>query len=407
MKTIKMTLAVLLISTVGTVNAQSFKDKMKAKAEAMQTKLDNASKPRVKYKKYDFEDPSGISGTYFLNTPIEEGYGTLGLEFTKEKDGEVVNDLKVVFGGRSYGDNRPSNITCVLKEKYKNKYDFNHFTIYDMDAIFLANKSDGITLTEIGENIYAYAQKNIVLSVAAKDSAQFTDYDTETAQVLYDQKMAIANKAAMEKETAKWKKNEIYAKNINKIVFATEDWHLMKRGYIDQPPMVNGKGFVTELDMAGGMHYITFFEFPPAKAFPGQEINIEFEMNGKKTNRIEYRNKSAAWGKMIPRIETKKYDDRQHSPRELRAYNSYYSQYIQDYAFIQLLYMNKNQFKIGGKYPLKVRMYVNRDGENGELLGEGTVTLIYSAEAHNVFNGDLDKPEKKSVWQHFEEFLDE
>ena len=407
MKTIKMTLAVLLISTVGTANAQSFKEKMIAKAEALQAKLDNASKPRVKYKKYDFKDPSGISGTYFLNTPIEEGYGTLGLEFTKEKNGEVVNDLKVVFGGRSYGDNRPSNITCVLKEKYKTKFDFNHFTIYDMDAIFLANVSDGITLTEIGDNIYAYAQKNIVLSVAAKDSAQFSDYDTETAQVLFDQKMALANKADMEKETAKWKKNEIYANNINKVVFATEDWHLMKRGHIGSPPMVNGKGFVTELDMAGGMYYSTFFEFPPSKAFPGQEINVEFEMNGKTTNRIEYRKKSAAWGKMVPRLETKKFDERQHSPRELRAYNSYYSQYIQDYSFIQLLYMNKSQFKIGGKYPLKVRMYVNRDGENGELIGEGTVILKYTVEAHNVFNGDPDKPEKKSVWEHFEDFLEE
>jgi hypothetical protein len=52
-------------------------------------------------------------------------------------------------------------------------------------------------------------------------------------------------------------------------------------------------------------------------------------------------------------------------------------------------------------------MYTNRDGENGVLLAEGVVSLKYSADAHLAFTGDPDKPEKKSVWAHFEEFLDE
>jgi len=404
MKNRKLILTMLLVGFVGTTNAQSFKEKMLAKLAAAEAKLNQASQPKVKYKTYDYKDATGISGTYFLTTPIEEGYGTIGLDFTKEKSGEVVNELKVVFGGRSYGDNRKSNISCVLKEKYKRKYDITHFTIYDTDAIFLANRADYITLTEIGENVYAYAQKGIVSSVAAKDSSLFSEYDVETGQILYDQKMGIVNKAAMEKETAKWKKNEVYAKNINKIVFATEDYHLMKRGTTDKPPMVDGKAFKTELDMAGGMHYITFFELPPAKAYSGQQINIEYEMNGKKTDRIECRNRTIPWGKMVPVIETKKYGYRQHSPRELRAYNSYMSRYIQDYAFIQLLHMNKDKFKIGGKYPLTVRMYVNRDGVNGDLIGEGTVNLLYSAKAHKAFAGE---PGKTSVWEQFEDFLDE
>jgi hypothetical protein len=409
MNTVKIALTILLVASIGTIKAQSFKEKMKAKIEAAKAATQNLTSGEGssgKYKKYKFEDPSGISGTYFLNAQIQKGYNTLGLDFTKEKDGEIVNKLKVVFGGKSYGDDRAANISCVLKEKYKRKHNFNHFTIYDMDAIFLANHSDNITLTEIGKNIYAYAQQGTVIAVAAKDSANFADYDIETGQVLYDQKMATANREAMDKETAKWKRNEIYANNINKIVFATEDWHLMTRGTSDQVPKVNGKGFLTQLDMAENMYYMAFFEYPPKDAYPGQEVNIEYEMNGKKTNRVECRNRSAAWGKMVPRIETKKFDDRQHAPRPLRAFDSYYKSYIQDYAFIQLLYMNKGQFKIGSTYTLKMKMYVNRDGENGDLIGEGTVKLLYSANAHKEFNGDPNS-QKTPVWTLFEDFLDE
>jgi hypothetical protein len=110
---------------------------------------------------------------------------------------------------------------------------------------------------------------------------------------------------------------------------------------------------------------------------------------------------------MVPRIETKKFEYRQHAPRALRAYNSYYSQYVQDYAFIQVLYMNKDNFMIGQTYSLTVKMYSSRDGENGEIIAEGVINLKYTSEADLMFNGDPDKPEKVSVWAQFEEFLNE
>ena len=62
---------------------------------------------------------------------------------------------------------------------------------------------------------------------------------------------------------------------------------------------------------------------------------------------------------------------------------------------------------IGQKYSLTVKMYANRDGENGDLIAEGIVSLLYSADAHKMYAGDPEKPEKKSVWAQFEEFLDE
>ena len=406
MKKVRLILTVAFLSTAVVANSQTLKEKMQAKLDKANAKMENASKGKPKYKSYDFEDPSGISGTYFVNVPVIERQNTIGFNFAKEKDGEIVNKLDVQMGGKSYGD-RPNSMKCVLKEKYKTKFDINYFYMVDKDIISLANNHDDFVYMEIAPSVYSFTQNGKVISVLAKDSSQFSDFDIETAQVVYDQNMSKINAAAAEKETAVWMKNEVYAKNVNKIVFATEDYHLMKRGYGNKPPMVTGKDFKTVLDMAGNMQYITFFEVPPSVKYPGQEVNIVYEMGGKKTDRVEYRSKSAAWGKMIKRLETSDFDYRQHSPRALRTYNQYYSQFVQDYAFIQCLYMNKESFKEGQKYDLTVKMYTNRDGENGEIIAEGVVSLLYSKEAHLMFNGDPDKPEKVAVWTQFEEFLDE
>lgn len=401
----KLILAVACIGLIGTANAQSkLEKKMQAKMDKMAAK--SKAKPG-KYTMYDFTDDSGISGTYFVGEKIYGKHETVGFNFTKEKDGEIVNELMVDFGT---DQGKRNTMKFTQKEKYKTKHNITYFYTQARGInVTGVGVNDHWRFVEIGTGVYAFVhdKDEKVMSVVAKDSSLLGDYDTETAQVLFDQHMAKINLEKMAKETATWKKNAVYAKNIGKIVFATEDYHLMKRGYTNKPPMVNGKDFKTELDMAGNMQYMAFFEYPPSQQFPGQEINIEFEMGGNKTSRTEYRAKSAAWGNMIPRIETKKFDDRQHAPRALRTYNSYYSQYVQDYAFMQLLYMNKDNFMIGQTYSLTVKMYSSRDGENGELIAEGVVNLKYTSEAHLMFNGDPDKPEKIAVWTQFEEFLDE
>lgn len=397
----KLILAIACIALIGGVNAQTkLQKKMQAKMDKM-----NAKASAGKFTMYDYSDDSGISGTYFVGEKILGKHATVGFDFAKEKDGEIVNELVVDFGT---DQGKRNTMTFTQKEKYKTKHNITYFYATNINVTGVG-VNDFWRFVEIGTDVFAFVHDNDekVMSVVAKDSSLLADYDTETAQVLFDQKMAIINREKMDKETATWKKNAIYAKNIGKIVFATEDFHLMKRGYTNKPPMVNGKDFKTVLDMAGNMNYMAFFEYPPSMAFPGMEINIEYEMGGEKTSRTEYRAKSAAWGKMVPRIETSKFEYRQHAPRGLRTYNSYYSQYVQDYAFMQVLYMNKDKFMIGNEYPLTVKMYVSRDGENGELIAEGVVNLLYSAEAHKMYAGDEDKPEKKSVWTEFEEFLDE
>lgn len=401
MKNLKLVLAVFCIGLAGMSNAQSLKERIKAKMDKIAAKASAG-----KEKTYDFSDESGISGTYYLNDQIIDRQSTAGFRFTKEKDGNIVNELYVELGGKGYG-NRPNSITFTLKEKYKSKFDFNYFYITDKDCPQLVNNRDKWAFTEIGKNIYSYSQNEKVLCVAAKDKAQLAEYDTETAQVLFDQKMAKANAEAMEKETKKWMENKVYAANVGKIVFANQDYHLMKRGYVNKPPMVSGDEIKTVLDMGGNMQYMAFFKLPPAKAYPGQEINIVYEMGGKTASRTELRAKSAAWNNMIKRIETKDYSYRQHSPRSLRAYNSYGGRYVQDYAFINVLHMNKDKFKVDGEYELSVKMYTSRDGENGELLAEGVIKLKYTKDGKKNFEGDPKKPEIRGVWAHFDEFLDE
>jgi hypothetical protein len=398
MNKLKLILAVMCIAFVGTSNAQS---KLQQKLQAKLDKKMAAGKITT----YDYTDESGMSGTYFVGEKIYKNHSTVGFKYAKEKGGEIVNQLEVDFGTTQ---GKRNTMTFTMKEKYKTKHDITYFYSTKVNVTNVS-VNDHWRFVEIGDDVFAFVhdKDEVVMSVVAKDSSKLTDYDTETAQVLFDQQMAKINLEKMEKENAIWMKNALYAKNIGKVVFATEDYHMMKRGYGNKPPMVTGKDLKTVLDMAGNMQYMAFFKFPPAKQYPGQNINIEFEMAGQKTNRVECRSRSAAWGKMVPRIESSKFDDRQHSPRALRTYNQYHSQYVQDYAFIQLLYLNKDKFMIGQKYDLTIKMYTNRDGENGEIIAEGVVSLLYSPEAHLAFNGDPDKPEKKSIWTQFEEFLDE
>ena len=141
--------------------------------------------------------------------------------------------------------------------------------------------------------------------------------------------------------------------------------------------------------------------------YPGQQINIEFEMAGKKTSREALRKKSAAWSNMVKILETKDFEYRQSPTRSVREFNTYNSQYMQDYAAIQVLYDNKDKFKVGQTYDLTIKVYAHRDGENGDLLAEGTVKLKYTENAKKVFEGDPGKPEAKGVWAQFEAFLNE
>lgn len=403
MNKLKLLASIMCLACIGTATSQS---KLQQKLQDKISKKKSTGKSKI----YDYSDESGISGTYYTNEQIIDRQNTIGFKFTKERDGKIINQLYVELGGKGYG-NRKNSVTCSLKEKYQTKHGLNYFYLIKHDCPGLANNSNSFVFLEIEKDVYTFTENEKVLSVAAKDKSKLESFDIETAQVLFDQKMIKIKLEEMNKETEKWKKNKVYANNVGKIVFSKSDYLLMKRGYTNKPPLVSEKGFETNIELVdtfnnANVYYMAFFEYPPAKQFPGQEINLEYEMNGIKTNRIELRSKSQAWNNAIKRIETKDYEYRQHAPRSLRQYSKHHKQFVQDYAFVYLMYQNKELFKVGAKIPLKVKMYVNRDGENGALLAEGIVNIVIRPEAITSLEGDPVKG-TAGLWAQFEDFLDE
>jgi hypothetical protein len=354
------------------------------------------------------KDEMGVTGQYFGKVDKK----SFGFRFVKEVDGKIVNELHYFEKKKS----AEPQLKLSLKESYftKNKVKLFYAWVNSSAAGY-------VELIELEPGVLAQIQgdqsnnnggpitleaKRKVMDVLVKDQAKLANWDVETAQAKLDMIVGSLNTEKIEKETAEWMKNEVYAKNVEKIVFASQWYHLQKQGYPDKIA-VNGADFKPELDMAGNMMYMAFFKVPPSVKYPGQQINIEFEMNGQKVSREVQRKKSAAWSNMVKILETKDFEYRQSPTRAIREYNTYNSSYIQDYACLQLLYNNKDKFKVGQTYQVTVKFYAHRDGENGDLIAEGVVKLKYTDKAKIVFEGDPNKPELKGVWGQFEAFLNE
>ena len=353
-------------------------------------------------------DELGVTGQYFGKVDKR----SFGFRFVKEADGKIVNELHYFEKKKS----SEPQLKLSLKESYysKNKVKLFYIWVNSNAAGYVeVIEVDPGVLAQINQTEYSsnggpapLEAKRKVVDIMAKDQAKLADWDIETAQAKVDMIIASLNTEKLEKEKAEWMKNEVFAKNIKKVVFAGQWYHLQKQGYPDKIG-VNGGDFKTELDMGGNMMFMAFFENPPKVKYPGQQINIEYEMNGQKVNREALRKKSAAWSNMVKILETKDFEYRQSSTRSIREYNAYQRAYVQDYACIQLLYNNKDKFKLGQSYEITVRFYAHRDGENGDLLAEGTVKLKYTDAAKIAFEGDPAKPELKGVWAQFEAFLNE
>lgn len=398
-RTIKIFAFVALTAIAGNANAQfgKLKDKLSGGGGGGDfTALDEET------------DEHGITGQYFSKNDGK----AYGFRFVKEADGQIVNEIHY-FEKKITPE--PA-LSLSMKESYLRKNDVKLFYVWHS-----ASASGYVELVELDKGVFAQvAQTNQsvqdgpatldadrkVKDVYAKDKASFETWDIETAQAKLDMIINSLNTEKWEKEKAKWMKSEVFAKNVDKVVFANQWYHLQKQGYPHKIG-VDGKDFKTELDMAGNMNFMAFFSYPPSVKYPGQQLNIEYEMEGVKTDRESLRKSSSAWSKMVPIIEAKDWNYNQSPTRAIREYNQYHSQYVQDYAAIQCLYKNKDKFKVDGTYKMTIRIYAHKDGENGDVLAEGTVILKYSKEAKVAFEGDPNNPTKKGVWGHFEEFLDE
>ncbi|MEO6301556.1 MAG: hypothetical protein ABIP51_00160 [Bacteroidia bacterium] len=402
MKRIKIILAALALGLfVNTTHAQfgKLKDKVNDKGSGGSGNFDSFNQET---------DELGITGQYFGKVDKK----SFGFRYVKEANGKIVNELHYFEKKKS----TEPQLKLTLKESYYTKNKVKLFFVW-----VSASATGYVEVIEIASGVLAQIgadrsqndnspvpldAKRVVKDVLVKDQASLATWDLETAQAKVDMIIASLNTEKLEKENAEWLKNEVYAKNIEKVVFAAQWYHLQKQGYSNKVA-VNGADFKTELDMAGNMVFMAFFKNPPSVKYPGQQINIEYEMGGKKTSREVLRKKSAAWSNMVKILETKDWDCRQSETRSIREYNQYQRQIVQDYAAIQVLYDNKDKFKVDQTYEIVVKFYAHRDGENGDLLAQGTVKLKYTAAAKLAFEGDPTKPEVKGVWAQFESFLNE
>jgi len=394
MKHLKIILTLLMLCAFGqTARAQfgKLKDKLSADGSG---KEKEKSGGKGNFETFNAEtDELGITGQYFGKVDKR----SFGFRFVKEADGKIVNELHYFEKKKS----TEPQLKLALKESYYGKNKVKLFYVW-----VNGTAAGYVELIELDPGVLAQIQQaqyssnggpapleanRKVVDIMAKDQAKLADWDLETAQAKVDLIIASLNTEKLEKETAEWKKNEVYAKNEAKVVFANQWYHLQKQGYPDKI----------------GVSGADFFKLPPKMKYPGQQINIEFEMAGKKTSREALRKKSAAWSNMVKILETKDFEYRQSPTRSVREFNTYNSQYMQDYAAIQVLYDNKDKFKVGQTYDLTIKVYAHRDGENGDLLAEGTVKLKYTENAKKVFEGDPGKPEAKGVWAQFEAFLNE
>lgn len=383
-KTIKyVAMAAAIIFSVQSVEAQSFKDKMKSKLE----------------KTYEFEDETGISGHYFTNDQIIDRQNAIGFEFTKEEDGTIVNKLYVELGGKGYG-NRPNSLTFTLKEKYKTKHGFNYFYITDKDCPNLANNHDLFTFIEIGESVYAFAQEEKVLCVAAKDKAKFEEFDTETAQVLFDQKMALINTEAIDKQRKKLMGFAAYKAYTGKMAFSSKLNTFNYRS--NEQPTEDPKNFKKELIIGEQGYWRAYLNKPLSISHPGAWFNISYELNGITTDREELRKKNSYYSKNIPRKDSGKQYFVTYVMSMIEKQNGFD---VWDIAFIDLLYQNKDKFEIGKSYELTVRLKAYKDGENIEDLAVGKVNLKYTEESKKLMSNN--DPYKLGIIQKYEKQIDE
>lgn len=410
MKHVKLIIALIAISAFTTkVEAQSFKEKMAAKmSKSKGGKKGDKGAKAGKFASFNQEsDELGINGEY--HGLVDKR--SFGFKYVKEADGKIVNELHYY--------EKPGTVALKLslKESYYRKNQVKMFykwmnpsakayvEVVEIDKGVLAQVSQ-TKFSQNDNNPASLETDRKVIDVMVKDREQHSVYDLETAQAKLDMIIMSLNTEKLEKEKAQWMKFDVYKNNVDKVVFSNKWQNLQKRGYPNKIG-VDGKGFKTELDMSGDMVFMAFFSYPPSVKYAGQQINIHYEMDGVKSNREECRKRSAAWSKMVKILETKDFNYNQSSVRSVREYNTYHSQYVQDYAAIEVLYKNKDKFKVDGVYTLNVKFYAHRDGEDGDLLAEGTVKLKYTAAAKKAFEGDPAKPELKGVWGHYDSFLDE
>lgn len=347
------------------------KKKKKGKSTATTKKVEEVKKPYAQ----DFEDETGISGTYYASKPID-GQDVMKFHFQKKRNGEFLNRLYI------YYNEKGESFYGTINERLKEKLDITRFHFsrggHDAWELGLFTSQDQGDVLELEKDVFAMYDKESqqVTVVFAKDKAKLEVYDTETALVKYQQVVKSIKKADMDKRKQKLLKYDVYKNNVGKIIFV-EHYRFFGDAYNDDVSKAKPEQFKTSASMGRDLYWGAYLNEPANYLCAGEcELNIVYEMNGVKTSRVALRNKNSRWNREIKRESVRK----QFCLTNGRAVMKH-SRWGFDYAFMYCAYQQKDKLQLGQKYKLKATLYTNKDGNDIDKLAEGTIMLTYDANA--------------------------
>ncbi|UKN00582.1 hypothetical protein K6119_12660 [Paracrocinitomix mangrovi] len=386
MKKLALSIFSLAVIVAGSnVYGQGFKDKLKSKMGGGGADYSHLN---------EINDEYGVSGAYTSLDPEEvkapsgmiKKINDFGFEFVKEKDGNVVNEL-------TWHISKTDKVDLKLKESWKTKN--NQVVFYKW-----LSASKYIELIQLEPGVFAGTTvknsipnnggaapadwERTVENVFAKDPAQLEVYDKETAKAKTDMIMMSLNAEAIEKKKKEMEGYEAYKNYVGKIAFS-DVLNIFNYQYTDKPTE-DPKKFKKELEIGKEMYLRAYLDKPLAIAYPGAWFNISYEMKGKKTDRESLRAKSSFYSKNIPRKDRYLGDfcTWVHSTIEKqRGFD------VWDYAYVELLYQLKDEFKVGETYELTVTFSAFKDGENIATVAQGKVNLKFTEDSKKLlFNNE-------------------
>lgn len=338
----------------------------------------------------DFTDDNGWSGVYYVKDTL--WYSTSGLisgggriqpkgtkaknsdgqytyvtkvkfKYEKMKDGNVVNSIKqLTHAGDTYG----LDGEYFLAEKFKSKYDIVYFYKRNYDEVYL-QLEPGVFFWFEGDMSKFKVER--VFGLYVKDQSKLEVWNEEIALAKVEQMAMEFNKKKVEVGRKKYAKMPTYVAMKGKVGFI-DAYHKLTYNRIDEIKE-KPETFMSSIELGKtSIFYKAFYETPGSALCPGCEWNVTYEMGGVKVGRVQQRRESATWSRMI---KQKFVDDNFFSfvPSMIN-----YQRNIADYAFLKVLYENKDKLKDGAKIPVKVTVSTCRDGVDQDVMATGTLTLV-------------------------------
>lgn len=376
MKIRTITLAFALFATCA-LNGQGLLGKLKDATKTKQPEKVEKKAVQIPEKADDFKDEFGYSGKYYsLDTLWYEkdqftqkrdmDYSlSLKWKFVREENGNVVNKLD-----RWYGEQiMDAGYRFYLDEKSLEK---NNIVIFKQD--YASNGNFFLVMLE--KDVFGLAKvdyyKNVIIEYInsyAKDPSKLSVYDKETGAAKLQQILNKNKEGEVNSLREKWIKNETYSKMVGKIGFIDQYSKVAyNRNDITEKPDV----FISSVELGKqSIFYRAYYKTPGSVLCSGCELNTTYEIEGIKVSRVEQRKKSSKWSR---NIKQKFVDDNFFTAAPTIVS---FQENIADYAFLYCLYQNKEKFKEGKTFKMKVTISTNQEGVDKDVLAEGTITLIY------------------------------